>query len=157
VNGHVSRTPGGARTGSRQRIAGPLARSAYPLARSAYPLPAAPESVRRARAWVRITLTAQGHHDELDTALLIMSELASNAVIHATGPAVIKIVCELDAETLTLGVIDYGEGQPRLVNAAGNDERGRGLRLVDALCQEWGCHPCDGGKIVFARLKVTRP
>jgi hypothetical protein len=48
-------------------------------ARYGYPLPRRPESVRHARIWVRISLMGRGCDDAIDPALLIMSELASNA------------------------------------------------------------------------------
>lgn len=124
-------------------------------ARYGYPLPRRPESVRRARAWVRITLMGRGHEDAIDPALLIMSELASNAVQHASESTTIKIVCEVDADAiLTLGVIDYGRREPVVLNSAEDDERGRGLALVEAIADEWGWHPCDVGKFVYARLKL---
>jgi anti-sigma regulatory factor (Ser/Thr protein kinase) len=91
------------------------------------------------RAWVRITLTAQGYEDALESAELIMSELATNANRHATQSDIIKIVCELDAYTLTLGVIDYDPRQPIQRTAHEDDENGRGLTVVNALCDEWGC------------------
>ncbi len=120
----------------------------------AYTLPNNPESVGRARAWVRIMLTAAGREDLIDSALLIMSELATNTAVHATQSDMIKIVCEVDGDTLTLGVIDYDERQPILLTVREDDERGRGLKIVDALCDEWGCSPCDGGKIVFGLLHL---
>jgi anti-sigma regulatory factor (Ser/Thr protein kinase) len=84
-----------------------------------------------------------------------MSELASNAVQHASESTTIKIVCEVDADAiLTLGVIDYGRREPVVLNSAEDDERGRGLALVEAIADEWGWHPCDVGKFVYARLKL---
>jgi anti-sigma regulatory factor (Ser/Thr protein kinase) len=126
-----------------------------PQARSAYPLPNRPESASRARAWVRITLAVHGREDALDPAELIITELAANAAIHATQSGTIKIICEPDTDFLILGVIDYDQRQPVLLNVSEEDERGRGLMLVDALCDTWGCRPCDGGKLVFALLPLS--
>ena len=126
--------------------------------RYGYPLLRRPESVRDARTWVRISLMGRGCDDAIDPALLIMSELASNAVQHASESATIKIMCEVsDDGILTLGVIDYGKREPIMLAAAKDDEHGRGLALVDAIADEWGWHWCDFGKFVYARLKLAQP
>jgi anti-sigma regulatory factor (Ser/Thr protein kinase) len=127
-------------------------------ARYGYPLPRRPESVKAARAWVRISLMGRGCDDAIDPASLIISELASNAVQHASESVTIKVVCEVDGDgILTLGVIDYGKREPVMLAAAEDDEYGRGLALVDALADDWGWHPCDVGKFVYARLKLSQP
>jgi anti-sigma regulatory factor (Ser/Thr protein kinase) len=98
----------------------------------------------------------RGCDDAIDPALLIMSELASNAVQHASESVTIKIICELDADgILTLGVIDYSTREPVKLDVAGDDESGRGLALVEAIADEWGWYPCDVGKFVYARLKLS--
>ena len=50
-----------------------------PKVRDGYPLPRCDESVGRARMWVRISLMGDYGEDVLDPALLIMSELVTNA------------------------------------------------------------------------------
>jgi serine/threonine-protein kinase RsbW len=127
-----------------------------PQVKYAYPLPNHPESVGRARAWVRIMLTTYGHEDALDAALLVISELTTNAVQHAPGPEMIKIVCEADAGILTMGVIDYGKRHPIMLDAGQDDEYGRGLALVDAIADDWGCQPYEDGKLVYARMKLAQ-
>jgi anti-sigma regulatory factor (Ser/Thr protein kinase) len=124
-------------------------------ARCTRSLPNRPESVRKVRGWIRNTLAMYGHEDVLDPALLIMSELATNAVLHGTQSDTIKLLCQLDDGILTIGVIDYDQRQPIILAVSMDDERGRGLMLVDSVSDEWGCAPCDGGKLVFARLKVV--
>ena len=126
-----------------------------PQARHAYSLPNRPESVGRARAWVRTMLTADGHADAIDTASLIVSELATNALVHGDGSE-ITIVCEADSGILTIGAVDYGTDHPAILDATEDDESGRGLALVDAIADEWGYEPCDGGKLVYARLKLAQ-
>jgi len=125
-----------------------------PQARCTHSLPNRPDSVSRARTWLRAILAAHGHEDTLDPALLIMSELATNAVMHATQSATIEILCELDTDILTLGVIDHDIRQPVILEVTPDDERGRGLILIASISAEWGCHPHDNGKLVFARLKL---
>jgi len=130
-----------------------------PQVRYTYPVSNRPQSAGWARSWVRIALIAHGLEDYLDSALLIMSELITNAAIHATRSDIIKIVCELDAGILILGVIDHDPRLPVRFDVSEDDEHGRGLMLVDAIADEWGCRPCDGGKIVFGllHLHVSQP
>lgn len=127
-----------------------------PQARCTHSLPNRPESVSKARTLMRTILTAHDHQDALDPALLIMSELVTNAAIHGTQSDTVKLLCELDDDILTMGVIDYDERQPVILHAGVDDERGRGLMLVDSISDEWGCRPHDGGKLVFASLKLAR-
>lgn len=126
-----------------------------PQAKCTHSLPNQPESVSRARTLMRTVLTVHGHEDVLDPALLILSELATNAVRHGARSDTIKLLCELDDDILTMGVIDYDERQPVILQAGVDDERGRGLMLVDSISDEWGCRPHDGGKLVFASLKLA--
>lgn len=127
-----------------------------PKVRDGYPLPRCDESVGRARAWVHISLAGEYGDDVLESALLIVSELSTNAVQHAAMTATIKIICQVDDDVLTLGVLDYSKREPVMLNAAEDDEYGRGLALVDSLSDEWGCEWRDMGKIVYARLKLPQ-
>jgi anti-sigma regulatory factor (Ser/Thr protein kinase) len=129
-----------------------------PQARHAYRLPNSPESVGRARRWVRAVLAADGREDVIDTALLLVSELATNGLIHASRQRsdTITIVCDVDTDVLMVGVIDYGAGQPVVLDAGEDAEFGRGLALVEDMADEWGQEPCDGGKLVYARLKLAQ-
>jgi anti-sigma regulatory factor (Ser/Thr protein kinase) len=99
----------------------------------------------------------RGCEDAIDSALLIMSELASNAIQHASESEAIKLICEVDDDgILTLGVFDYSKREPVILAAAEDDEYGRGLALVEALADEWGWHWHDVGKLVYARLKLPQ-
>ena len=126
-----------------------------PQARHAYQLPSRPESAGCARRWLRAILTADSCVDAIDAILLIMSELTTNGLIHG-GSGTITIVCDVDTDSLTVGVIDYGTGRPVILDVTEEDEYGRGMTLIDALADEWGCEPCDGGKLVYARLKLPQ-
>ncbi len=65
------------------------------------------DSVPKARYLVRTTLLSWEYRgDVIEPAVLITSELATNAVVHATDSALIKILCELRQNLLTIGVID---------------------------------------------------
>lgn len=90
---------------------------------------------------------------------LIISELASNAVVHARTPAGVSV--RLLGNCLQLAVRD---GDPRLVyppptQVPGSDiaERGRGLLILDAMTDGWGSAPTATGKVVWARLSLSGP
>jgi CheY-like chemotaxis protein len=87
----------------------------------------------------------------VDDALLVTTELVTNALVHA-GP-----LCELRAvlsgTVLRLQVSDSGVGMPDPRAAKDTDEGGRGLLLISALCAAWGTVALPaGGKVVWAEL-----
>lgn len=99
-------------------------------------------------------------------ALLIVSELLSNAVQHAgkplnpedSRPDVVRcsLLLWLTEKGLTVSVYDVDQRPPILRNTPTGAERGRGLQLVDALSEAWGyTHPSPAsGKLVWARLPL---
>jgi anti-sigma regulatory factor (Ser/Thr protein kinase) len=113
-------------------------------------------AVRAARDLVERACHAWGIPHVREDAALIMSELTANAVEHARTD-VLATVFE-DGVDLHLAVHD-GDiryplfGEPASAPAPGRlGERGRGLRLVDAVAEAWGAMPSDGGKVVWATL-----
>ena len=89
---------------------------------------------------------------ELDELALIVSEMVTNAIVHAGTPSV--ATCRpLPAHGLEFAVTDRGQGEPTM--GATDDRRtsGRGLRIVDALAASWGVdHDVDGSKTIWARF-----
>ncbi|NIF15356.1 ATP-binding protein, partial [Burkholderia sp. Ax-1735] len=107
--------------------------------RDCFALPARPESVAGARRMTRSRLEAwRVGQDTYDAAVLIVSELFTNAVVHTASALVL---CELDysGAGVRISVTDQGHQPdgPRLSPPA-DDEHGRGLLLVDALSAAWG-------------------
>ncbi|BFO20596.1 hypothetical protein SHKM778_69840 [Streptomyces sp. KM77-8] len=95
--------------------------------------------------------------DTCDTAALVVSELVTNAVVHTASS---HIVCELHdrGDLVRIAVRDEGcaPGQPRAnTRRQPEEEHGRGLLLVDALCQSWGSHEQGPGLLVWADLPRT--
>jgi anti-sigma regulatory factor (Ser/Thr protein kinase) len=114
-------------------------------------------SPRRARRAVRQALLDWSCGEALaDTAELLTSELATNAVLHATdgGGAGYLVEVEIANGLVTVGVTDRGKGRPGAGSASADDEHGRGLAMVSALSRDWGVEPCPerGGKRVFFTL-----
>lgn len=115
-------------------------------------------SVGHARAALRHQL-AIWHLDAAevaDSAILLLSELTTNAVNAKTTPGrEIGVRFELAGSALRLEVSDAGDEQPRPRHATDDDESGRGLALVEALADAWGVEPRDTvGKVVWALLAL---
>jgi anti-sigma regulatory factor (Ser/Thr protein kinase) len=113
------------------------------------PFPPDPSSVTDARHFVADSLEADGCPPAtIETAKLLVSELASNAVLHARSS--FQVSLRQHDHSLTIAVTDGCtiRPTPRAVNATG----GRGLRLVEALANDWGVCDREGGKAVYFHL-----
>ena len=123
-------------------------------------LPAQDRSPAAARRTVQDVLTAAGLEVLLDDALLLVSELVTNAVMHAGTELELRI--DIGPDLARVEVIDHGLGSPiRYGDPAEAREGGRGVFLLDALAQEWGTRHFAGGKSVWFVLgvadRVARP
>lgn len=112
------------------------------------------QSAEAARRFVHERCEDWGCSEVIDAAALIVSELVTNAILHAGTPA------ELRAQwcngVLRLEVMDNAEGKPPHPRMAKPyDENGRGLFLVDALSTAWGVESTDRGKVVWAEVTST--
>lgn len=106
-------------------------------------LPADPSSPGRARRLVRRALWDQ-EPELLDTVELLVSELVTNAVVHAQTAAVVGI--SLFRDRVHVEVRDTSTDEPRVRQATEEDESGRGLTLVEALSNAWGITRLPEGK-----------
>ncbi len=113
------------------------------------------QSVSQARRFVSGTLAQWGAEDLSDDAVLVASELVTNAVVHA-GTAV-RVGLVLDPRGLRLEVEDLHPRRPLpLASEAGSDdENGRGLLIAAALAQVWGVDYTAGAKRVW--VMIERP
>ncbi|MFD9292639.1 ATP-binding protein [Streptomyces sp. NPDC060030] len=126
-------------------------------------LGADPESLRQARAFVRDALEYWGLRSCADDVSLVAGELVSNAVCHGIQPtaehpdpprARLGLACQ--DGTLVCAVTDPSPEVPVLRRADESLERGRGLRIIDALSSSWGwSRPSLAGKTVWARIPVV--
>jgi hypothetical protein len=118
-----------------------------------FELAAHPGSPAQARHLTRARLTGWSVcEDTCDSAALVVSELVTNAIVHTASR---RVVCELhDGEDLVrIAVRDEGcaPGEPH-PSPRPEEEHGRGLLLVDALCHSWGAHEHGPGLLVWAEL-----
>jgi anti-sigma regulatory factor (Ser/Thr protein kinase) len=117
-------------------------------------LPAAAAAVRLARRATRDALAAwQLRHLE-ETAVLLVSELVTNAVRHARDTGAITLELHEESNQLRVEVQDTDPHWPAPRTPADRDESGFGLVLVDALADQWGVRPTPAGKAVWAELEA---
>ncbi|MCZ9349509.1 ATP-binding protein [Streptomyces mutabilis] len=118
--------------------------------------PAAPDAVRTARSLVRGTLRGWDLDDIGDLAALLVSELVTNALRHATGPIGVRLVRRRAGPdgVLLVEVSDPLPTLPRTRVARPGDEDGRGLQLVASSARRWGTRPGEVGKTVWFELAV---
>ncbi|HTJ74021.1 MAG TPA: SpoIIE family protein phosphatase [Acidimicrobiales bacterium] len=111
-----------------------------------------PESAGLTRGFTAGVLQGAGWAQQVDTAVLLVSELVTNAIRHARGPC--ALVVSFAEDSVELSVED---GDPRLPvarGATGYEEDGRGLLLLDALAESWGARPLPaGGKAIWFLLR----
>jgi anti-sigma regulatory factor (Ser/Thr protein kinase) len=86
----------------------------------------------------------------IDRALLVLSELVTNAVIHGTGP--ISVDLAIDDELILVRVTDHGGGTVALRHPARDEPGGRGLLIVDELAEQWNVEHGPGRTTVWAQL-----
>ncbi|MDT0566484.1 ATP-binding protein [Streptomyces sp. DSM 3412] len=117
--------------------------------------PAQPGAVRDARAVVRGQLREWRLEVLADITALLVSELVTNALRHATGPIGVRLVRPADPSgTLLVEVSDPLPDPPRERAADADDESGRGLQLVAWSSRAWGTRPGETGKTVWFELAV---
>lgn len=119
-----------------------------------FELAAHPGSPAQARRLTRARLSGWSVcEDTCDTAVLVVSELVTNAIVHTASS---HIVCELhDGDDLVrIAVRDEGcaPGEPRPSPRRPDEEHGRGLLLIDGLCRAWGAQEHGPGLLVWADL-----
>jgi DNA-binding NarL/FixJ family response regulator len=116
-------------------------------------LGAALHSARDARGFVERTLVSWDMVELADTALLLVSEAVTNAVVHARSAS--ELTLSLGHERLRVEVSDWGGGHLQVREAAADDVNGRGLALIEAMSEVWGTAHTDVGKVVW--FELVRP
>lgn len=139
-----------------------------------FPLASAPEAVKSAREKTRSTLHDWGLDELTDDAMIVVSELVTNAVRYGLGsarrerplppatpeqPFLLSLVhCE---RSVLCAVFDPGREVPELKEPDYLQESGRGLHVLESLAERWGwTTPDRHGKAVWALLvagDVMRP
>jgi anti-sigma regulatory factor (Ser/Thr protein kinase) len=92
---------------------------------------------------------------DADVAVLLTSELVTNAVTHVepAAEAFVLLTIACDAAALRVDVHDGSADLPMLGDAPAEAESGRGLLLVTSLSAEWGFYRTPAGKAVYFTLR----
>lgn len=110
-------------------------------------LPVSPEAPALARSFLRSATCAAHNSHVLDDAVLLVSELVTNSVLHGGPPVVVAVEC--DGEALQVRVRDGSPTMPVPRDALPSAENGRGLELVKTISSAWGVDPVGDGKNVW--------
>lgn len=116
-------------------------------------LAAQPVSASRSRDFVRHHLAEHGLSHLSDDVELVVSELATNSMVHAATS--FKVSLHAFEQTLLLEVEDGSRVGPSLVATQVLHTSGRGMAIVDLLTRDWGVDAhTDGGKAVWAEFSL---
>jgi anti-sigma regulatory factor (Ser/Thr protein kinase) len=104
-----------------------------------------PEAVAAARGFVRHALRHQ-QQQTVDAAELMASEVVTNCVRHARTDFELTI---FSRGQIRIEVRDSGQGRPTPLSPSSRELSGRGLRIVEAMSDDWGVIPASSGKTVW--------
>ena len=111
-------------------------------------LPPSTESVPRARRFVRERMADSDTVADVDTASLLVTEVVTNALLHAVPPITVSV--DVAGDVVRIEVGDGSAKRPRVHAFASTAATGRGLRLLQSLAASWGIRPQPrGGKVVW--------
>jgi GAF domain-containing protein/anti-sigma regulatory factor (Ser/Thr protein kinase) len=126
-----------------------------PVRRACFTVPPSdPEALRAARADLRALLHDWAGADRRESAVLLLSELVANVLVHTDGAA--AVTAELTgmprARRLHLSVADPSDDMPHPRSPAEMASSGRGLLLMEELADAWGVDPRGDGKSIWFEL-----
>jgi anti-sigma regulatory factor (Ser/Thr protein kinase) len=115
------------------------------------PLTVGPMAAAEARGQVRAAISAWDVPIDPSVAVLLTSELVTNAIRHETGQT-ITLAIDCSRGQLRVDVHDSSGAIPAVLDAPCDAETGRGLVLVATLSDEWGFYRTPAGKAVYFTL-----
>ena len=138
---------------------------ALELRRVGSTFPAAVQAPKAARQWAARVLAKWNSSVDPDVALLLLSEIVTNAVLHGVDAGAdrasgvrVELIDTVSGLHVKVHDPDHGEGGEVAVRpAADESESGRGLELVEALSSAWWCERTSDGKCVHVILDSVRP
>jgi DNA-binding NarL/FixJ family response regulator len=105
------------------------------------------QSAGRARRFVDETLRRWDCGEQLDAVTLLVSEVVTNAIVHAGTE--VEVTVQLTPNAVRIEVIDLAAALPVARDATDEETSGRGLALVEAMASAWGVEARPAGKIVW--------
>lgn len=118
-------------------------------------LPADPHAARTARRVLDEVCTRWRLGALREAALVIVTELVTNAVDHVGAP--IELCVTVRRGVLRIEVSDHSRVLPARLNQVPHATEGNGLWLVEGLASQWGAKPTTWGKTVWADLVMELP
>ena len=115
------------------------------------PLIAEPTAAAEARRQVQAAICAWDVPVDRSVAILLTSELVTNALQHEVGDTVLLVI-SCRGDELCVHVHDTSRIAPTPAEASADAETGRGLLLTTKLSTEWGYYWTPAGKAVYFTL-----
>jgi DNA-binding NarL/FixJ family response regulator len=147
--GVVARSTPATALASEVRALAAAVDAAHDAGRKAATLRVGPDTSapRVARRFVNDVLTGSGYGEVLDVVELLVTEVVTNAVVHARSEA--DVVVRLLPHAVRVEVHDGDDSFP-VRRAAGHDQPGgRGLDLIEQMSRSWGIDMLDVGKRIW--------
>ncbi|PNG22593.1 ATP-binding SpoIIE family protein phosphatase [Streptomyces cahuitamycinicus] len=115
---------------------------------------AEPERVAVARQQLRELLHDWASPDQIDSAVLLLSELLTNVLVHTDSDALLvaEMTGEAGGRRLRIEVTDGGDDLPHKRRPGELASSGRGLVLIELLAHAWGVDPRGEGKSIWFEL-----
>ncbi|MFM9694923.1 SpoIIE family protein phosphatase [Streptomyces europaeiscabiei] len=139
--------------GDATAVRPPVRRTALTVAQ------AEPERIAGARQQVRELLHDWSCGDQVDSAVLLVSEMLTNVLVHTDADAL--LIAEMTGDggkrRMRIEVTDASDDLPHKRHPGELASSGRGLVLMDVLADAWGVDPRGDGKSIWFELYETAP
>lgn len=99
-------------------------------------VPSLPASIGRLRRFAVTRCEERGWRGDCDTIALLVSELATNALVHGDGDVRLHVIA--DAVRVRVEITDDSDSLPAERHAGALAEGGRGIGLLESLSDRWG-------------------
>jgi PAS domain S-box-containing protein len=116
-------------------------------------LPPRATSAGEARRLLSDCLRGIGDPDSIESAQMAISEIVTNALVHAGTNMQLRVL--LTGEALRVELTDGSPHLPHRRDYSINATTGRGLHVVSELVDRWGAHPLGDGKVVWFEIAET--
>ncbi|MFJ6696562.1 SpoIIE family protein phosphatase [Streptomyces sp. NPDC091272] len=120
---------------------------------------AEPERIASTRRQLRELLHDWAVEDQVDSAVLMVSEMVTNVLVHTDGDALLtaRATGPLGARRLRVEVTDVSDELPHKRRPGEMASSGRGLLLMEMLAHKWGVDPRGRGKSIWFELYEDAP
>jgi anti-sigma regulatory factor (Ser/Thr protein kinase) len=120
---------------------------------------AEPDRIGDARHQLQAMLFDWESEDQVDGAVLMLSEMLTNVLVHTEGDAVVVAECSgsRGSRLLRVDVADTSDALPHRRSPGELASSGRGLMLMEMLAGTWGVDPSGEGKTIWFEMREDEP